>query len=30
MNVNNEKEGIWYAALSYVMWGLVPIYWKLD
>ena len=29
MNVNHEKEGIWYAALSYVMWGLVPIYWKL-
>ena len=29
MKVNNEKEGVLYAALSYRMWGVVPIYWKL-
>ncbi len=29
MKLNNEKEGVLYAALSYLMWGVVPIYWKL-
>lgn len=29
MKLNNEKSGILYAVLSYVMWGLTPIYWKL-
>jgi chloramphenicol-sensitive protein RarD len=28
MKLNNEKEGVLYAVLSYVMWGFVPIYWK--
>ncbi|WP_035322486.1 EamA family transporter RarD [Peribacillus kribbensis] len=23
-----ENEGVFYAALSYVIWGIVPIYWK--
>ncbi|MFJ8256404.1 EamA family transporter RarD [Peribacillus asahii] len=29
MNLNNEKDGVVFAILSYVMWGLTPIYWKL-
>lgn len=29
MKVNSEKEGVLYAALSYVIWGFFPIYWKL-
>ena len=29
MKGNNEKEGVVYAILSYVMWGITPIYWKL-
>lgn len=29
MKLNNEKSGILNAVLSYVMWGLTPIYWKL-
>ena len=29
MKINNEKEGVLYAALSYVIWGFFPIYWKL-
>ena len=29
MNTNNDKEGILYAALSYIIWGFFPIYWKL-
>ena len=29
MKLNNEKEGVVFAALSYMMWGIVPIYWKL-
>lgn len=29
MKENNEKEGVLYAALSYVIWGFFPIYWKL-
>lgn len=29
MHLNNEKDGIVYAILSYVMWGLTPVYWKL-
>jgi chloramphenicol-sensitive protein RarD len=28
MKHENEKEGIFYAALSYVIWGIIPIYWK--
>ncbi|MFD9625071.1 EamA family transporter RarD [Peribacillus muralis] len=28
MKVNEQKEGAIYAALSYMMWGIVPIYWK--
>ncbi|MFJ8068104.1 EamA family transporter RarD [Peribacillus sp. NPDC096447] len=28
MNVDEQKEGAIYAALSYMMWGVVPIYWK--
>lgn len=29
MNSKKEKEGIIYGALSYLMWGFIPIYWKL-
>lgn len=29
MKLMKEKEGILYSALSYGMWGFVPIYWKL-
>lgn len=29
MKLNNEKDGVVYAILSYVMWGITPIYWKL-
>ncbi|MGI8387298.1 EamA family transporter RarD [Robertmurraya sp. P23] len=29
MKLNNEKDGVLFAVLSYVMWGLTPIYWKL-
>lgn len=29
MNLSSEKKGIIYAILSYLMWGLTPIYWKL-
>lgn len=29
MKFNNEKDGVVYAILSYIMWGLTPIYWKL-
>lgn len=29
MKLKSEREGVVYAALSYVMWGVVPIYWKL-
>lgn len=29
MKLTNEEEGIAYAILSYIMWGLTPIYWKL-
>lgn len=29
MKLNNQQKGIVYAILSYVMWGLTPIYWKL-
>lgn len=28
MKLTNEKEGAFYAALSYTMWGIIPIYWK--
>ncbi|KQU15024.1 MULTISPECIES: EamA family transporter RarD [Peribacillus] len=28
MKINEQKEGAIYAALSYLMWGVVPIYWK--
>lgn len=23
------KQGVIYAGLSYVLWGILPIYWKL-
>ncbi|OIJ17224.1 EamA family transporter [Anaerobacillus alkalilacustris] len=29
MKLNNEKDGVVFAVLSYVMWGVTPIYWKL-
>jgi len=29
MTVKTEKDGIIYGALSYVLWGIAPIYWKL-
>lgn len=29
MKLNNEKDGVAYAILSYIMWGITPIYWKL-
>ncbi|MGH0551992.1 EamA family transporter RarD [Bacillus pretiosus] len=29
MKLNNEKDGIVFAVLSYIMWGITPIYWKL-
>ncbi|MFS0780554.1 EamA family transporter RarD [Bacillus sp. 1P06AnD] len=29
MNDRREKEGIVYGALSYILWGFIPIYWKL-
>ncbi|KSU85314.1 chloramphenicol-sensitive protein RarD [Fictibacillus enclensis] len=25
---NEQTVGIWYAALSYLMWGFLPLYWK--
>jgi chloramphenicol-sensitive protein RarD len=28
MKLESEKEGALYAALSYIMWGIIPIYWK--
>lgn len=28
MKVDEQKEGAIYAALSYMIWGIVPIYWK--
>ncbi|WP_409302182.1 EamA family transporter RarD [Peribacillus sp. SCS-155] len=28
MKLSNEKEGAFYAALSYLIWGIIPIYWK--
>lgn len=30
--MNNRTElqaGVWYAAFSYILWGVLPIYWKL-
>ena len=29
MKLSSEKKGIVYAVLSYLIWGLTPIYWKL-
>ncbi len=29
MKLNNERDGVMYAILSYIMWGITPIYWKL-
>lgn len=29
MNSKKEMEGIIYGALSYILWGFIPIYWKL-
>ncbi|WP_409297219.1 EamA family transporter RarD [Peribacillus sp. SCS-26] len=28
MKLLKENDGVFFAALSYVMWGIVPIYWK--
>ncbi|WP_163101219.1 EamA family transporter RarD [Peribacillus alkalitolerans] len=28
MNQSQEREGIIFAALSYFIWGIVPLYWK--
>lgn len=28
LKLNNEKDGVLFAILSFVMWGLTPIYWK--
>nr|WP_308314858.1 EamA family transporter RarD [Bacillus sp. T33-2] len=28
-NQNEMKTGIFYAAFSYILWGVLPIYWKL-
>ncbi|WP_108671297.1 EamA family transporter RarD [Peribacillus acanthi] len=28
MNQSQEREGILYGALSYFIWGIVPLYWK--
>ncbi|MCH6265781.1 MULTISPECIES: EamA family transporter RarD [Neobacillus] len=29
MNKNETQQGVIYAAVSYLLWGLLPIYWKL-
>lgn len=29
MNQNSEKAGIFYASFAYLLWGFLPIYWKL-
>lgn len=29
MQLNNERDGVTYAILSYILWGITPIYWKL-
>lgn len=29
MKLNNEKDGVVFAVISYIMWGVTPIYWKL-
>jgi chloramphenicol-sensitive protein RarD len=29
MNLNDEKRGITYGAMAYILWGLLPIYWKV-
>lgn len=29
MKLSNEKEGAFYAGLSYIIWGIIPVYWKL-
>lgn len=29
MGSSNEKSGVIYAAFAYVVWGILPIYWKL-
>ncbi|RFU66149.1 EamA family transporter RarD [Peribacillus saganii] len=28
MKLSNEQEGAFYAALAYLLWGIIPIYWK--
>jgi chloramphenicol-sensitive protein RarD len=28
-SVSSEKVGVLYAALAYLMWGILPLYWKL-
>jgi chloramphenicol-sensitive protein RarD len=29
MNKSETKLGVTYAGFSYLLWGLLPIYWKL-
>jgi chloramphenicol-sensitive protein RarD len=29
MNKNEQQAGVLYAAFSYILWGVLPIYWKL-
>ncbi|WNB90189.1 EamA family transporter RarD [Bacillus sp. NEB1478] len=26
--LNEQTKGIWYAAISYLIWGFLPLYWK--
>lgn len=28
MKKNDTKQGVFYASLSYILWGLLPVYWK--
>lgn len=28
MKTDEHTKGIWYAALSYLIWGFLPLYWK--
>jgi chloramphenicol-sensitive protein RarD len=27
-NYSEQTKGVWYAALSYLIWGFLPLYWK--
>ncbi|KIY23644.1 EamA family transporter RarD [Mesobacillus subterraneus] len=28
-NKTEQQAGVWYAAFSYIIWGFLPVYWKL-